>query len=42
MLREFGVRYVLLGHSERRRDAGETDESIAWKIRPRSAPDRRS
>jgi triosephosphate isomerase len=32
MLREFGVRYVLLGHSERRRFAAETDETIAWKI----------
>jgi triosephosphate isomerase len=32
MLREFNVTYVLLGHSERRRDAGETDETIAWKI----------
>jgi triosephosphate isomerase len=32
MLREFGVSYVLLGHSERRRDAGENDEAIARKI----------
>jgi triosephosphate isomerase len=32
MLVEFGVRYVLLGHSERRRDAAENDEAINGKI----------
>jgi triosephosphate isomerase len=32
MLREFDVTYALLGHSERRREANETDETIAWKI----------
>lgn len=31
MLLEFGVLYVIVGHSERRRDAGETDEQIARK-----------
>jgi triosephosphate isomerase len=33
MLREFGVSYVILGHSERRRDCGETDAAIARKAR---------
>lgn len=33
MLREFGVAYVILGHSERRRSCGETDESVALKAR---------
>lgn len=32
MLRELGVRYVLLGHSERRQFFGETDESINHKV----------
>lgn len=31
MLREFGVGYVIVGHSERRRDACETDDQIARK-----------
>ena len=31
MLVEFGVRYVIVGHSERRRDAGETDAQVAAK-----------
>ncbi|RME92807.1 MAG: triose-phosphate isomerase [Verrucomicrobia bacterium] len=31
MLKEFSVRYVILGHSERRADQGETDELIARK-----------
>lgn len=31
MLAEFDVRYVIVGHSERRRDACETDEQIARK-----------
>ena len=31
MLREFGVRYVILGHSERRQYFHETDETIARK-----------
>ena len=31
MLREFGVRYVLVGHSERRRYHGETDAMVARK-----------
>lgn len=32
MLYEFGCRYVLLGHSERRQLYGETDENIARKF----------
>ncbi len=31
MLQEFGVRYVLVGHSERRQYHGETDEQVAEK-----------
>ena len=31
MLRDFGVRYVLVGHSERRQYHGETDEIVASK-----------
>lgn len=31
MLRDFGVRYVLCGHSERRQHHGETDEIVALK-----------
>ena len=31
MLREFGVRYVLVGHSERREFHGETDADVAVK-----------
>lgn len=31
MLRDFGVRYVLCGHSERRQYHGETDETVALK-----------
>lgn len=33
MLREFGCRYVLLGHSERRTLYGETDQEIAKKFK---------
>jgi len=33
MLRELGVRYVILGHSERRMYAGETDGNLAFKVR---------
>jgi triosephosphate isomerase len=31
MLRDFGVRYAIVGHSERRQYHGETDESVAAK-----------
>jgi len=31
MLKEFGVRYVIVGHSERRQYHGETDEVVALK-----------
>jgi triosephosphate isomerase len=31
MLKEFGVRYVIVGHSERRQYHGETDELVAAK-----------
>ncbi|MBV9262899.1 MAG: triose-phosphate isomerase [Candidatus Eremiobacteraeota bacterium] len=33
MLQDLGVRYVILGHSERRRYFGETDGSVARKVR---------
>ncbi|MCS7337559.1 MAG: triose-phosphate isomerase [Verrucomicrobiae bacterium] len=33
MLKEFSVRYVILGHSERRQYFGETDASVARKAR---------
>lgn len=32
MLKDFGVKYVILGHSERRKIIGETDEVITKKI----------
>ena len=31
MLKEFGVRFVIVGHSERRQYQGETDEQVALK-----------
>src|SRR5687767_14559369 len=33
MLSELGCRYVIVGHSERRRDSGETDEIVNRKVR---------
>jgi triosephosphate isomerase len=33
MLREFGVRYVILGHSERRAYCGENDRTVNLKVR---------
>jgi triosephosphate isomerase len=33
MLKQFGVRYVIIGHSERRRFLGETDEMVNKKVR---------
>src|SRR5690349_21464992 len=33
MLGEFGCRYAIVGHSERRRLHGETDEAVAAKAR---------
>jgi triosephosphate isomerase len=33
MLRDAGARYVILGHSERRQDHGETSEMVAAKVR---------
>ncbi len=33
MLADLGCRYVLVGHSERRRDMGETDQQINLKVR---------
>ncbi|MBI3303678.1 MAG: triose-phosphate isomerase [Deltaproteobacteria bacterium] len=33
MLKELGCAYVILGHSERRQYFGETDESVARKVR---------
>jgi triosephosphate isomerase (TIM) len=32
MLKEFGLRYVIVGHSERRQYHGETDELVAAKV----------
>ena len=32
MLAKLGVRYVIVGHSERRRDAGESDELVRAKV----------
>ncbi|MDP2695701.1 MAG: triose-phosphate isomerase [bacterium] len=32
-LKEFGVKYVIIGHSERRQNLGETDEMVAKKIK---------
>jgi triosephosphate isomerase len=31
MLKDFGVRYAIVGHSERRQYHGETDETVALK-----------
>ncbi len=33
MLKEFGVRYAIVGHSERRQYHGETDETVAAKAK---------
>jgi triosephosphate isomerase (TIM) len=33
MLKELGCRYVLAGHSERRKEMGETDEQVNRKLR---------
>jgi triosephosphate isomerase len=33
MLRDLGVKYVILGHSERRRYFNETDDAVARKVR---------
>jgi triosephosphate isomerase (TIM) len=33
MLSEFGVRYVVVGHSERRQYFGETDETVNWRLK---------
>lgn len=33
MLREIGVHYVTVGHSERRQYFGETDETVNWRIK---------
>lgn len=32
MLNDFGVRYVIVGHSERRQYFGETDETVNWRL----------
>ena len=42
MLKELGVKYVIIGHSERRQYFNETDEACGKKVqvaRERSAPD---
>lgn len=33
MLKEFGVRYVIVGHSERRQYFGETDETVNQRLK---------
>lgn len=33
MLTEIGVRYVVIGHSERRQYFGETDETVNWRLK---------
>ena len=33
MLKELGVQYVIIGHSERRQYFGETDETVARRVR---------
>jgi triosephosphate isomerase len=33
MLKDFGVRYAIVGHSERRQYHGETDEQVALKVK---------
>jgi triosephosphate isomerase (TIM) len=37
MLTELGVRYVTIGHSERRQLFGETDETVNWRLRAAQA-----
>ena len=32
MLRELGVRYVIVGHSERRQYFGDTDQTVNWRL----------
>ena len=39
MLKKSGVRYVILGHSERRRYAGETDATVNKKVKAALARD---
>ncbi|RUR72470.1 triose-phosphate isomerase [Chlorogloeopsis fritschii PCC 9212] len=33
MLQEIGVRYVVVGHSERRQYFGETDQTVNWRLK---------
>ena len=38
MLRDAGAAYVIVGHSERRADHGETDEIVRAKAKAACAP----
>lgn len=42
MLKDLGVKYVIIGHSERRQYFGETDETVAQKVKLALANDLRA
>ena len=39
MILDAGCTYVIIGHSERRRDHGETDHQVNQKLRPSGEPE---